>query len=431
MLSATQAGEPISSVSSPVLGSAPAQSLTTATDVVSVFQTSVMSLDVYARTTAAAAIAGGAWVASRGASVPMDRVMRGATIVQLPEIAGYHFPMSVTVLPTTAVAPLMGRNVAAVLATGQLVMGATTANLRGAQVGDTLDIESSDGSTVTFAIGMIADDALIGSTELLISPAGGDLLGIANVTSILIWGFPSRSGLDAALAGQGLVPRTDTRIRRSWDPFDPDQTLSMARTKALLGEFAYKVRSNGIEADVTPTWETTYIPASRELYPTGIRARCNSTMKGDLRAALQEVVDSGLSGAIDVANANTDGGCYYPRFNRVTGNLGYLSRHSWGEPLDTNTSTNAQGSVPQMDCAVVRIFRKHNFAWGGNFLTSDGMHFEWVGQRRDQYQYPSRYCPNLPAVLSTNTAGGAVIPPPAGLGVRATLFQNDGWGIND
>ncbi len=361
----------------------------------------------------------------------MDRVMRGAAVVQQPEISGYHFPMGVTVLPTSAVAPLMGRNVAAVLATGQLVMGATTAQLRGAQVGDTLDIESSSGSTVTFAIGMIADDALIGGTELLISPDGGDLLGIANVTSVVIWGFPSRSGLDAALGGQGLTARTDTRIRRSWDAFDPDQTLSMAKTKALLGEFAYKVRSNGVEADVTPTWENTYIPPSRELYPTGIRARCNATVKADLRAALQEVVDSGLSAAIDTVNANTDGGCYYPRFNRVSGNLGYLSRHSWGQPLDTNTATNAEGSVPQMDCAVVRIFRKHNYAWGGNFLTSDGMHFEWVGQRRDQYQYPSRYCPNLPAALGTNTVSGSAVVASVDMTVRATLFNNDGWGVND
>ena len=63
--------------------------------------------------------------------------------------------------------------------------------------------------------------------------------------------------------------------------------------------------------------------------------------------------------------------------------------------LDTNTVSNCQGCVPQMNCEVVRIFRRHNFAWGGNFLVPDGMHFEWVGERRDQLSYPSTYCPNL------------------------------------
>jgi hypothetical protein len=47
-----------------------------------------------------------------------------------------------------------------------------------------------------------------------------------------------------------------------------------------------------------------------------------------------------------------------------------------------------------MNCDVVRIFRKHGFAWGGNWRMPDGMHFEWVGEQRDQLAYPSRFCPN-------------------------------------
>jgi hypothetical protein len=62
--------------------------------------------------------------------------------------------------------------------------------------------------------------------------------------------------------------------------------------------------------------------------------------------------------------------------------------------FDINTDTNAQGKIPQMNCDVVRIFRKHGFAWGGNFLTPDGMHFEYVGEPRDTIDYPSTYCPN-------------------------------------
>jgi hypothetical protein len=76
-----------------------------------------------------------------------------------------------------------------------------------------------------------------------------------------------------------------------------------------------------------------------------------------------------------------------------------------------------------MDCRVVRIFRKHNFAWGGNFFVPDGMHFEWVGEQRNTWQYPSRYCPNVP--------GGGIEAlahdPPAPTDQRATMFADDGW----
>ena len=115
---------------------------------------------------------------------------------------------------------------------------------------------------------------------------------------------------------------------------------------------------------------------------------------------MNEVIASGLEYTINYFHANTAGGCYVPRFNRLTPNssIGFLSRHTWGQAVDTNTVGSCQGCAPpDMDCRTVRIFRKHGFAWGGNFLTPDGMHFEWVGKRRDVGLYPSRYCGNTNA----------------------------------
>ncbi len=103
-----------------------------------------------------------------------------------------------------------------------------------------------------------------------------------------------------------------------------------------------------------------------------------------------------------------------------------LSRHTWAQALDTNTVSNCQGCVPQMDCRVVRIFRAHNFAWGGNFLNPDGMHFEWVGEPRNTYLYPSRYCPNVPGG-GLQSFGLALSE--GGQDSRGTMFADDGWAL--
>jgi hypothetical protein len=184
------------------------------------------------------------------------------------------------------------------------------------------------------------------------------------------------------------------RVSRSWFPRNPDAVIGYARTKQLLGEFDYRVnRDDSLTLD--PDWVATNI-VRRNFTTIGIRASCHQRIVDDIQAALDEVAAAGLGFAIDLGNTNTYGGCYNPRYSRVSGTIGAVSRHAWGMALDMNTVANAQGRVPRMDCRVVRIFRKHNFAWGGNFLVPDGMHFEWVGEPRNTYLYPSEYCPNVP-----------------------------------
>jgi hypothetical protein len=55
------------------------------------------------------------------------------------------------------------------------------------------------------------------------------------------------------------------------------------------------------------------------------------------------------------------------------------------------------------------------------------MHFEWVGEPRNTYQYPSRYCPNVPGGgIEAYGASGA--PPPTRDG-RSVMFADDGWSL--
>lgn len=395
------------------------------TETVSVAETSDLSPAVASAAAMAALQAGGAAVPGRAATVGMTRVLRGGGVVQAAP-SGFMFPMGITVLPADAASAVMSRTVSSVLGWGQIVMGRTSADLRGAAAGDVVELVAANGAVFSFTIGYVAPDGEIGGAEIVMSPFSADLLGATQVSRVLIWGFGSREAIDWALAANGLE-RPGVRISRSWAPASPDGTLGLARTKAMLGEFAYRVNANGsvTQAD---NWAAANI--TRRTYDSiPIRASCHNVVVPALQGALTEVANAGLAGAIDVANANTYGGCFYPRFNRVTGNLGFLSRHSWGQAFDTNTTTNPQGGVPRMNCDVVRIFRKWGFAWGGNFNTPDGMHFEYVGERRDQMAYPSRYCPNVASGTSLPQAEEGVPPVPPATTEGETMFAHDGFDV--
>lgn len=418
------ADAPVLSIQGSAAAVVPAAYITALGDAVSVYQTGELTAPIRDAALAAATDVGAAAVTGRGFSTGMTAVRRGPAVIQQSSGSGWAFPMSMTALPLQALGGIIGRTISAPISQGTVVMGQTSAGLRGALAGDTIDLMTAGGGTVTFTIGLVAPDSDIGGTELLISSQQADLLGATLDTRVLIYGHFDRSALQTALAQRGLTGNGKVRIRRSWDAPDPDNTMSMSRTKALLGEFQmdYAHLSDLGWTAVDSVWRDAYLPAAREDYPAGIRAMCNKTMKADLYAALQEVVDSGLAGGIDATNSNTFGGCSagQARLARITQSLGSVSRHSWGQPIDINTTSNCQGCVPQMDCRIVRIFRKHNFAWGGNFLTPDGMHFEWVGEARHTLQYPSKYCPNLPngQVESANA-------PPSSTS-RGTLFADDG-----
>jgi D-alanyl-D-alanine carboxypeptidase len=410
----------LDTVDEPVTADVPARPVEQFGDVASVFNVGPLDLDLEVAAISAARDAGAAATTGRGASVGMLRVTRGGGVVQqAPD--GFRIPMTVTALPPAAIANVMGRDVSGVLGADTVVMGALTASLRGAQAGDHIDLVAADGSVVTMRIARVAPDEQVGGTELVMTYAAADRLGITTPTRVLIWGIGSRAAFDAALAVHGVTGRRETRILRSWDPPNPDSTLGTAETKALLGEFAYQLTGgDGLIQD--GGWVAANLPGGRELLndQIPIRARCHHVVAVDLKTALAEVAAAGLAWTIDVTNANTYGGCHYARFNRINGELGFLSRHSWAMALDTNTVGNCQGCVPKMNCDVVRIFRRHNFAWGGNFLRPDGMHFEWVGERRDQVAGPSKYCPN--DGQTTTGTGDAGTPGDT----RGSLFADDG-----
>jgi hypothetical protein len=423
------AAAPIDRIDDPITGglARAARNVARRTDLVSVYNVGELTPATATRAIQAAKDAGGTAVTGRSASVGMIRLRRGSATVQQPA-SGFAYPMGTTVLPQTVVGPTMGTNVSAQLGPSRVVMGALTASLRGARAGDVMTLVGATGNHVSYTIGAVVADAVIGGTEVLMSPEAADRIGLVAPSRIVIWDFDSRAAINTQLSRQGLVD-TSIRIRRSWDARDPDLTLGMAETKQALGEFSYRVNGDG-SVTQEAAWRSANITYG-SIGQLRLQSGCHRRVRPALQAAMNELIAAGLEHTINYYDANRAGGCYYPRFNRLTpdSRLGSLSRHSWGQAVDTNTVGSCQGCAPpDMNCATVRIFRKHGFAWGGNFLRPDGMHFEWVGERRDQLPYPSRYCrnPGSSALEADADAGEPAQPVPIEQTERAALFAHDG-----
>jgi hypothetical protein len=355
----------------------------------------------------AATRVGGVATISRSGSLGLRRVARAGVTTHAPP-SGYLIPITFISVPKGAMGGVMGADVSAVVDDYTVVMNQVTADLMGTQQGDTVDLRAVNGSTVTLTVGGIRPYEQLGWAELVFTTEVADRLGATRDTRVVMWGFDDREGLDAALADVGVLGRRDTRVAHSWDPQDPDDTISTAHTKVALGEPWYRINSDGSLA-MHPDWKAANLTDGRVLLDpfVRVRAQCHVGVVDDLSAALADVAAAGLGWAIEVNNANAYGGCYNPRYSRTSG---FLSRHTYGMALDTNTVSNCGGCrPPPMNCDVVRIFRSHGFAWGGNFRQPDGMHFEWVGEPRHEISYPSTYCPNLVNPLTESA-------PPASIG---------------
>ena len=374
-------------------------------DLASIFDRGVMDAAVVRSAQAVAQQIGAVATPGRTGSLGLGGVFRNGVRVAGPP-SGYLAPVTFFALPHPAIGWLLGDEVSAVVGTRSVAMNVETATLVGAQVGDEIEFELLDGRFERLVVAAVLDRSVLGGTEVAMTTDTASVLGQPDDTRVVVWNIGDRDDFDRAIRAAGLDVRIDTKVVRSWDPRDPDATLGSLDTKLKLGQPWYDLTDDG-GFSVHPSWIASNLPATRQLINASIPvyARCHNQVMGDLRAAFTAIAAAGLAAYIDVDNANTYGGCYVPRFSR---NSGFMSRHTYGMAFDTNTAANCQGCVPLMNCDVVRIFRKHGFAWGGNFREPDGMHFEWVDERRDQIPYASDYCPNIVTVEARTAEPGDI-----------------------
>ena len=313
---------------------------------------------------------------------------------------GWRIPMATMVAPVAYIAAVGGQEMANAAADGYVLMGETSAGVRRAQVGDVLTLRDGRFRPKLFTVGAIVPDRFVDWGDFYMTDTTARVLGALPISRVTVTGMSSSKSVIAAWRAKRFPIGSHFRLRTSWDRVNPDGTLGTVTTKKLLGELIYKP-TTGSSMLVDATWAAKNIVWKKVYDDINLTNNCHKTVAAALQNALSEIKTAGLSNAIDVRNSNRYGGCFVGRYNRFGGVFGSPSRHAWGMAIDINTATNQQGGVPQMNCSVVRIFRKWGFAWGGNFWPTDGMHFEYVGERRDQYGYPSTYCPNKVPVPTT------------------------------
>ena len=309
-------------------------------------------------------------LAAAGRAGAQATVLHRATI-GLGRGQPWRYPLALQAVDPGPAAPLVGNEAAVALAGGQVVLGASSARLRGAGVGDELELVGWDGGLHRRIVGAVVADDRVGYAEVVTSVADAASMGVSRPFSVELWGA-SRSAIDAALAAVPMPVRLG--VERSWTPPSRDATLPAVLLKQRLGEVAYRP-AGGDSVALDPAWVAANIVSAP--VPVLGTVTCHRTVLPALRGALAEVSALGLGAAL-----HPYAGCYNARLIRGGDSGGALSRHSFGVAVDVNTDANTFGGRVSMDPRVVDVFHRWGFAWGGTWVRPDGMHFEWVGEPR-------------------------------------------------
>lgn len=238
---------------------------------------------------------------------------------------------------------------------------------------DRLGIEGS-GDIVLAGIetraGAIADNAVPNIADVLVAEFDAKRLGLERPRAVVVG---LRAKADSRAVAKTLRKRwPGARLRallpEAPGPTEPEAPEVVGETSGgLIGTMTFQVTEDGF---IRPNaeWVSANI-ASTEVPILG-SVTCHRLLLPQLHAALSDVATEGLSESI-----YQYGGCYVPRFiDRDPSKP--LSMHAFGLAIDVNTPSNQLGTRGDMDPAVVEIFERWGFVWGGRWSRPDPMHFE-------------------------------------------------------
>lgn len=307
----------------------------------------------------------------------------GGEVVHDPP-GGYAIPVEVAAVDPSEYepfVPLSQRGAIADLENGFGVLGESSARLRRLGPGSVLEF-----GTLRVQIAAIWPDELVGAHELLVARRVGRALGVTHERYALLQPEDPTGGRRVARMLRAALPHGAALQVRSPDetPYfrQGDAVLPPVELKVLFGEFAARpdpARRGYLLID--PAWETTHI--ATEHVPLLGQVTCNIALFPQIRGAIHELIELGLRDTIDSFS-----GCYARRYANRDPHQG-ISHHTWGVALDINVGSNPFGEPADQDPRMVEVFERWGFIWGGTFVRTDGMHFEWHRPAADTGGHPA------------------------------------------
>ncbi len=196
--------------------------------------------------------------------------------------------------------------------------------------------------------------------DAVVNEKWGEELGVPTDNAMLI--YTDRDSPRVVMEALQEIVGDDAAVSILGPNLDPGAqqiaVLTGGSVAEAVGTFRFTVLGGG---RIAP--EQSWVAANirTEQVPILGNVTCHKVVFPQLRAALLEIQTTGLA---DEIHPGEYAGCYYPRY---IANTQQLSLHSFGIALDLNVPGNQRGTFGEMNRAVVAIFKKWGFAWGGDW----------------------------------------------------------------
>jgi hypothetical protein len=284
-----------------------------------------------------------------------SRDATGAPVARVD--AGWAIPLEAIAVDPVRYGELLGGAEIAALSDTGVILSATSSTLRGIGVGGSVTVEGQD-----LTVEAVVSDEAAGAAEMIVSRGVGERLGLLTDRYVIVR-IDNPAVIAEVVEAASTTPvrlrvADDTPFLRSSDAVTPQMFL-----KERFGEFAFRPDGDSYELDEE------FVAANITTAPVPLlgQVTCHRGIVGRLTAALDEITERGLAGALDATRFQ---GCWNPR--PISGSDD-LSRHTWGVAFDVGWAQNASANQQK---AVATVMADHGFTWGGPWLTPDPIHFE-------------------------------------------------------